>query len=237
MRLRYDRAILLGSGIALGFFVLTGVILYFIAPADAKLKTELIKSLFDKVALGGVLAAFALIIGWYIEDAKARRTFVATAQLTAATDMLARASALATAASEWLYYEAPHPPAEQPYGSVFERETIAFGRSWGPKSALLSPYFDAALKRFAELLIEPYYLYRDRAPNPLATLGTTNLDAAEFVGVLEKSLYCEFLASVGAPADQPEISLSTPQRSKETFGEALARWDQARNAGLGNIKG
>jgi hypothetical protein len=233
MRLRYDRAVLVGSGIALAFFVLTGLALYSIAPAEAMLRTRLIESLFDKLALGGVLSAFALIVGWYIEDAKARRTFVATAQLTAATDMLARASALAAAASDWLYYEAPETPAEQPYGRAFEGETIAFSRSWGSKSALLPTYFHAALKRFSDLLMEPYYLYRDRTPNPLGLLGTTNLDAAEFIGGLERSLYCEFLAGVGAPTEQPEIRLSAPQRSNKDFRDTLVQWEQVRSGSNG----
>jgi len=230
MPLRYDKTIVLGSAIALVFFLLAGVVLFIVAPSDAALRTELVKSLFDKVVLGGVLAAFGLFIGWFIEDARARRTFVATAQMTAATDMLARASALADAAGRWLYYEAPDMPNEQPHGAVFEAETTAFGRSATSKSVLLPPYFHTALTRFSELLLEPYYLYRDRTPNPLGKLGTSNLDAAEFVAALEKSLYSEFLVSVGAPTGQVEISLSSSSLPKETFGHLLNRWNDERNA-------
>jgi len=55
--------------------------------------------------------------------------------------------------------------------------------------------------------MDPYYLYRDRKPNPLQELGTSNLDAAEFIGALERSLHLEFLAAVGAPRERPQINL------------------------------
>lgn len=229
MPLRYDKAVLLGSAMALVLFVTAGAVLYQVAPSEAALKTELIKSLFDKVVFGGVVATFALIIGWFIEDAKARRSFVMTAQLTAATEMLSRASALATAAANWLYYEAPDMPAAQPYGVVFEQATVTFGRSWGTKGTLLPPHFNKVLEHFADLLMDPYYLYRDRKPNPLQELGTSNLDAVEFIGALEQSLYLEFLAAVGAPRERPQINLSATRVPRETFRDALARWDEERN--------
>jgi len=87
--------------------------------------------------------------------------------------------------------------------------------------------------------MDPYYLYRDRKPNPLQELGTSNLDAAEFIGALERSLHLEFLAAVGAPRERPQINLSATRLPRETFRDVLAQWDQERNrnAGIGGAAG
>ena len=86
-----------------------------------------------------------------------------------------------------------------------------------------------ARSRFAELLLEPYYLCRDHNPNPLGELQTTNLDCAEFIGALEKSLCLEFLTAVGAPSEKPEISLAIVRTPKKTFRDTLSQWGHERN--------
>lgn len=204
-------------------------VLYLQAVAAPATIVEYRKTLFDKLALGGLIGAVAIVAGWWFDDVKARRTVVFNHQIESCKQLASDACRLADAAADWLYHEADRGgewDKESIYSKEFEKEIKDFGRSLSNRNPLVPAAYGEALRGFYTVVLKPYYLCRDRAENPIAEIGVQGFTCAEYLSALKGSVVVEFQRSIGLTSAVPEIDLSALTGSGSVpFGEQTISWD------------
>lgn len=216
----HERFLIRAAGALLLFCFLVSLALFAYAIPDPALRSDFLKALFDKLLLGGIVAAVGLVAGIWLEDAKVRRTFYLNQQIAAARAVMQHASDLSSAAGDWFFYHCR--PQDK---SKFEKQFTDFGSAFSENLFLLPKDFRTALQEFHRLLLEVYYPCRDETPYDWASLPDSPdaMSCAEFVLALRDSLAAEFQMAVGFPASSNDIDLRSD--NKKPFPTCVKEWE------------